>query len=154
MSDVWWLKTERQSDMIYFAKFPVFGRSGRLPLLSMRSHPNLRSLWLELFVWLLAIAAQILTVVLWFTVTALNVTFLSLWLLLGMFLHLTKVITIGKVWNVWFRVWTGSTLFSTDMDVDTEVLNECLREEFYFESMPQFVLQLANGFLLGRMSHV
>eukprot|EP01034_Spumella_vulgaris_P031444 gene31444-biopygen26827 len=26
---------------------------------------------------------------------------------------------------MWFRVWTGSTLFSTDIDVDTEALNEC-----------------------------
>eukprot|EP01034_Spumella_vulgaris_P021459 gene21459-27493_t len=85
---------ERQSDMIYFAKFPVFGRSGRLPLLSMQSHHNLRSLLLELFV------------------------------------------------NVWFHVWTGSTMFSTDIDVDTEALDECLREEFYFESMPQVALQL------------
>eukprot|EP01034_Spumella_vulgaris_P002239 gene2239-2914_t len=42
---------------------------------------------------------------------ALHFVFLTLWLVLGMFLHLTKVITIGKVWNVWFRVWTGSTLF-------------------------------------------
>eukprot|EP01034_Spumella_vulgaris_P045424 gene45424-56580_t len=37
-----------------------------------------------------------------------------------MFLNLTKVITIGKVWNVWFRMWTDSTLFNTDIDVDTE----------------------------------
>eukprot|EP01034_Spumella_vulgaris_P033471 gene33471-41304_t len=70
IAEVWWLTADRRDDSIYFAKFPVFGRS---------------------------------------------------------------VITIGKVWNVWPRVWTGGTLFSTDMDVDTEALNECLREEFYFE---------------------
>eukprot|EP01034_Spumella_vulgaris_P038918 gene38918-48057_t len=120
LRDVCWLSIGRDSDSILYAKFPCFGRSGRFPFLSRRSHHNLRSLLLELVVWVIALVVQLICVVLWLCVLPLNVAFILSWLLLGMFLHLSKVITIGKVWNVWFRVWTGSTLFSTDIDVDTE----------------------------------
>eukprot|EP01034_Spumella_vulgaris_P032539 gene32539-40151_t len=135
---VWWLTVERGVDRIYYPRFPIFGESGRLPFLSPKRHDNLRMMILEFVVWIVALCAQAATIVVWFLLLFVNVVFLFVWLILGIFFHMTKVITLGIVWNTWFRVWTGGSEHDTDVDIDTEELNKCLQHEFYYETLPQF----------------
>jgi hypothetical protein len=80
--------------------------------------------------------------------------FLLFWYFFGIFLHLTKTLTIGNVWNLWFRVFTLSNEMDTDVVVDTAELNEGLFYEFLLESIPQFALQVTNNSLLNEWSTI
>jgi hypothetical protein len=82
------------------------------------------------------------------------IPFLFLWYFFGIFLHLTKTLTIGNVWNLWFRVFTLSNEMDTDVVVGTAELNEGLFYEFLLESMPQFALQVTNNTLLNEWSAI
>jgi hypothetical protein len=130
MDGIWWLSCGHEGDTIYFAKFPCFGEDGRFPLLSCKMHHTLAALFLEGVVWVIAIVCQLLTLIIWPLMLLINILFLFLWFCVGVFLHMTKTVTIGRVWTAWFRIWTNSDEHYTDVDVDTEELNKCLQEEF------------------------
>lgn len=150
--DSWWLRAGNDLDHIYYPIFPFFASNGgRLPLLSSTEHSTFGSVLLEGIAWICAITAQIATFV---VVIPANILFLAFWYLVGAFLHMSKMITIGTVWNVWFQLWTQSTIHSTDVDVDTAELIQFLEEEFVTETIPQFVIQLINNLLLGRFSPI
>eukprot|EP01031_Cornospumella_fuschlensis_P024809 gene24809-29980_t len=152
LSNIWWLEAGREEDHICFPKFPLFKSSGgRLPFLSSTEHSSFPSVVAELVAWIIAIVSQILTVV--FFLPA-NVLFLGFWFLVGVFLHLTKMLTVGKVWNAWFSIWTQSGIHDTDVDVDTAELIQSLEEEFVAETIPQFAVQLANNVMLKRFTPI
>lgn len=155
-SGVFWLRAGREEaqhgDSIYYAQFPCFGNNGRFPVLSCVRHENLLYLILEGFVWIIAIVCQILTLALVPVYIVGNVLLHVLWLFLGIFLLMTKTLAIGRVWNLWFRFWTASSAFDTDVDVDTKDLNTYLHHEFYYESVPQFIVQVINAFLMKQLS--
>lgn len=152
LRDSWWLRAGNDQDHIYYPIFPFFASNdGRLPFLSSREHSTFGSVLMEGIAWLLAITAQIATFV---VVIPANILFLNFWYVVGAFLHMSKMITIGKVWNLWFQVWTQSTTHSTDVDVDTAELIQFLEEEFLTETIPQFIIQLINNLLLGRFSPI
>lgn len=149
--DAWWLKAGRDGDSFYYAVFPYFS-DGRFPVISCKTHGNLGLVFLEGFVWVLAVIAQIGTLLLWVMLAVTRIALLVVWFVLGTFSYMTKTITIGRVWNVWFRVWTGGNAHETDVEVDTHALNTSLQQEFYFETLPQVVIQLVNTFLLRQLS--
>eukprot|EP01033_Poteriospumella_lacustris_P005766 gene5766-4131_t len=148
----WWLRAGNEADHIYFPLFPCFAdNGGRLPLLSSTEHSTFASVLLEGVAWLVAIAAQAATFA---VVLPANVLALVAWFVVGAFLHLSKMITIGSVWNVWFAFWTQSDAHATEVDVDTAELIQSLEEEFLTETIPQFVIQLTNNLLLGRFTPI
>lgn len=148
----WWLRAGNEADHIYFPLFPCFAdNGGRLPLLSSTEHSTFASVLLEGVAWLVAIAAQAATFA---VVLPANVLALAAWFVVGAFLHLSKMITIGSVWNVWFAFWTQSDAHATEVDVDTAELIQSLEEEFLTETIPQFVIQLTNNLLLGRFTPI
>jgi hypothetical protein len=63
---------------------------------------------------------------------------------------MTKAISMGTVWNLWFRVWTGYSLWNDEEGtVDTEDLNYGLLAQFCLETVPHIALQTVNNTLLG-----
>jgi hypothetical protein len=152
LAGIWWLSCDRDGDKIYYAKFPCFGETGRFPLLSCKMHHTLLALFMEGVVWVIAIVFQLLTLVMWPLMLPVNILLLFLWFCAGVFLHMTKTITVGRVWSAWFRIWTNTDEHYTDVDVDTEELNKCLQEEFYLETLPQVALQMVNNLLLEQFS--
>lgn len=151
IGEAWWLKAGRDGDAFYFAVFPIFA-NGRFPVISCAKHDNLAWVVLEAFVWVIAIGAQVLTLFGWIVFALVHPLFIVLWFALGCVFYLTKTITIGGVWNFWFGMWTASDDHATTVEVDTHALNSCLQHEFYFETMPQVVIQLVNTFLLRQLS--
>ena len=139
-----WLGSSKSDDPIYFATF-----QGQR-ILSLDSHSNIFFVFVEVVIWLMAIAAQLLTYLLWPLVAGVYLAFLAMWFVLGAYLHMAKVLAIGRVWNLWIFVWRGwvTDEFSTDVTFDTEEHNHSLRNEFYFETAPQFFLQLTNNTLI------
>lgn len=112
-------------------------------IVSFEHHDNLYVVVLEAITWIVAIALQALTLV------ALP-AFLVFWLLIGIFLQMTKTIAMGTVWNVWFFVWTGHRHWhDTYGTVDTEDLNYGLLSQFCLETVPHIILQSVNNTLLG-----
>jgi len=146
-----WLKAGRDGDTFYYAVFPCF-KDGRFPVISCKSHGNLALVFLEGIVWVIALVAQVVSPLIWLLFAIVHTFTLLFWFVLGAFFYMTKTITIGRVWNFWFRVWTGGNEHETNVQVDTHALNTCLQHEFYLETLPQVVIQLVNTFLLRQLS--
>lgn len=145
-----WLEANSEDDYIYYPVFPAFS-DGHLPWLSQKEHNTFISVLLEGIAWIIAFLAQLATLV---VMIPGNIAFLGLWFLVGCMLHLTKLMSVGKVWNVWFSVWTRSDAHATTVDVDTAQLIACLEQEFYIETIPQFIIQLTNNLLLKRFTTI
>jgi hypothetical protein len=131
----------QQGDHIPFPT--ILGRRFSL-LISFDSHDNLYVVVLEVITWMVAIFAQAATLVL-------LPMFLVLWLMIGIFLQMTKTIAMGTVWNTWFYVWTGHTYWHDEYGtIDTEDLNYGLLSQFCLETIPHIILQSVNNTLLGK----
>lgn len=150
LDDAKWLGFSRSNDPIYFATF-----QGRR-ILSLDSHSNLALVLLEVVVWVVAGAAQVVCLCLWPFVTAVNLLFVALWFALGAYLHMAKVLSIGGVWNAWVWVWRGGRRdeFQTSVAFDTNEHNTSLKNEFFFETAPQILLQTTNNFVMNSWSSV
>lgn len=94
------------------------------------------------------IAWWIVKLVLLLPALLIGVPFLFVWITFGCFLHMTKTFCIGRVWNMWYRVFLLSDALDTNVALDTAELNESLFFEFLMESLPQFLLQVINNTLL------
>ena len=66
-----------------------------------------------------------------------------------MFLYQTKLLAFVPFWNLWVKRWTGN-----DEDylkkglVDVTMLNKSILTELIFESLPQIIIQVVNGFFM------
>lgn len=145
-----WLGYSRSNDPIFFAT--VHHRR----ILNLDSHSNIILVLVEVVIWVAAISLQLLCLLLWPVVALLYFTFLASWFVLGIYLHMSKVLSIGRVWNGWVFIWRGFVAdeFQTDISFDTEEHNVSLRNEFFFETMPQFLLQITNNTLTKTWSDV
>jgi hypothetical protein len=121
----------------------IFGKRFTL-LVVFDVHDSLYNLTFELLNWLVAITCQFCTL---FFLPA----FVVLWLVVGFMLQLTKTISISKIWDTWFYVWTSGDALSDQGPggVDTEELNYAILIQFVCETIPQMVLQATNNSLLG-----
>ena len=104
--------------------------------------------------WMLCILMQSVLLVPASVLLAVHVPFWVCWFVVGTVLYQTKVITIGPVWNLWFRVWSGNDLFDTNIDIDTRLFNKSLLSEFVLESLPQLIIQGYNNTLLDKWTLV
>jgi len=138
---------------------PFFCNSQRNPLVVV---------WV-LICWVSAVVTQVL---IWVIVFSLWPVFLSLWFLIGIILQMTKVLAIGRVWNVWFTMWTASDKYSLPYfdtgrtrsrlvaipqgvdDVDTEDFNWVTVIHVFSESIPMLILQIVNSYLLNQFNAV
>lgn len=111
--------------------------------ISCYQHGNLFLVVWEIVGWGFAFAIQSALSVFMFTYPL----FLIVWLIVGMLLQVTKILAVGRVWNFWFRVWTGDETYSipSDIIVDTEDFNGSQLIQFLFESIPQLIVQLFNS---------
>jgi len=102
----------------------------------------------------------------------LRVLFLVFWFCFGLLLFSTKTISINRVWNMWFTVWTGKKTYNLSSkelvelhwfkpikfgeertpinNVDQKFLNESIATEFVFESLPQLIIQGMNNTYAGQ----
>ena len=98
-----------------------------------------------------------------FTQAILVLVFVLLWplgclilLLIGIVLQMSKLLSVGKVWNWWFYAWTGENNFQVSSEdtytIDTEDFNFSTYFHAAFESLPQLIIQSYNGFLLGKFN--
>ena len=142
LGDVMFLQYEgHEEDRFYFPAYrSKHDRQKRplFPFLSQHDHSQIHLVVMEFLAWIFAIALQLSVIPLWFFGSLFYaMMFLPFWLAMGCVFHATKVIAVGAVWNLWFRVWTCSDRNKTDVVVDTKQLNECLCHEFLYESLPQ-----------------
>lgn len=113
-------------------------------IISIDAHDNLVGLGLELLTWLVAVVGQVLTLIF-------LPMFVIVWFLIGCLFQMTKTITMTRMWDLWFRVWTNSDTFRDigGGGVDTHMLNYALLAQFVLETLPNIVIQPVNNTLLG-----
>jgi len=66
-------------------------------------------------------------------------------LIIGTTLYHSKIMSIGKVHNTWFTVFTGRKLCNMRDPLHLSLLNESLLYSVLWYSIPQFALQAANA---------
>jgi hypothetical protein len=109
------------------------------------NHDGLPHLFSFFAIWMAAGLYQLVIGFIFFIWFSCSLIFQSAWFLLGIFLHLTKLFTIGRVQTFWFYLWTGGNRFECDRDVDIGTLNRDMLAEFLMESLPQLLVQSINN---------
>ena len=121
--------------------------------ISFERHDTLLKLISYWISWALVIALQLACLAVFSMIAlpalAVHLPFYIVWLFIGFFLHQTKSLAIGKIWTLWFRVWTGTNKYELTALVDTGFMNESLFAEFVFETLPQLVIQTTNNQLIN-----
>jgi hypothetical protein len=147
-SEVLWLRYETGDD---FVPYPVSNK-GRISFFyDTKIHDSLYKLAWELLVWILAIVTQALYVVLMWVQFILFLSLLPVWFGFGVLLELTNTLSIGRVWDIWFKVWTGSDEFSEPaVSVDSAMMNYGLVNRLLFETVPVTIIQIINNELLEK----
>ena len=76
---------------------------------------------------------------------------LVLWFVVGSFLYNSRTLAIGRVRRLWYYIWKGGvdTIGVEIPPVDTAVLNQSLFSGFILEDLPQLIIQITNGALVG-----
>lgn len=115
---------------------------------SYEEHDGIDKLAWYWILWVVLVSLQLAFIVLSIVWYAIAAAFLTVWLLIGLFLYQMKMLAIGKVWNSWFYSWTQSTDFNKEMSLDASVLNESLFHEFVLETIPQIAIQSINNSLI------
>jgi len=109
-------------------------------------------------VWTLLVAAQVLSLAIFtafvVAVTTLQVLLCLAWLMLGFLVHQMKCMGVGRVCNLFFRVWTGSDAFNVSTNVDKKVMEGSLLAGVLMGNLPQLILQAANNVLTDQWTAV
>ena len=83
------------------------------------------------------------------------IAFFSPVYIFGAFCYQSKVIAIKPVWDTWILLWTFSNNYSMEeFQIDTAILNESLFSEFFFETLPQLLIQSLNSRATGLFGSV
>ena len=122
--------------------------NGERSSLSYEEHDGIEKVIWYWLLWILLVTSQVIFVVLSFIWYMVAIAFAAIWLLVGLFLYQTKMLAIGKVWNIWFVAWTRCNDFSKDANLDASLLNESLFHEFIMETIPQIAIQSINNSLI------
>lgn len=131
-----WLSTDRGYPLI----------DGQFSSMSFDSHDNIPKGVLYVTLWLILIFVQfwwLFIFFMWFSIT--NGPLVFTWFAIGVFLVQSKVISIGKIWSAWFRVWDGTDYFHKSLDLDTALLNESLFADFVLQASPMLIIQAINN---------
>jgi len=109
------------------------------------NHDSIPKLMVLGCTWLFFLASQIGYLMVFGVWLIIAGCFLVGWLLLGIWVFQNKTLSTKLVWNLWFRVWTGTTEFDKMVEVDVAILNGSVFAEFMCETLPQIVLQFTNN---------
>ena len=132
---VWWL-SQRQGVPIGY---------NNVPWERYEYHDSIPKGIILLLTWVVAIALQCGCLVLYALWLICCSGFLCVWFVMGLWIFQNKTLAAKDVWNLWFRVWTGSNEFDKEMGIDVSILNESLLAEFATETLPQLTLQFINN---------
>ena len=78
-----------------------------------------------------------------------NAVFLLPWILFGFFLYGTKVMAIGSVQRLWFRIWTGSEEHATKDMLDVHMMNETICVHILYTTFAHLIIQAVNNSLVA-----
>jgi len=120
-------------------------RGGKL-WLSLPQHDTLLKVIYFIVLWVLCVVAQILSIacfcVLYAPIVAVHIPLWTVWLLLGAYLLQIKMLSVGRVWTIYFRVWLANdNRLDSKAIVDTTLMNHALLAEFLTETLPQLLIQ-------------
>jgi hypothetical protein len=140
---VWWLGYERGDDLIPVPTIP----SGRLVVfLEFKMHDSLYKLLWEVIVWIIALVLQLVYFVFKLLIFLFYSFFLFCWISVGVIFELTNTLSVGRIWDLWFRVFTESEDFTDEsISADTSMMNYGLMNRLLFETLPCTVIQVANN---------
>ena len=74
--------------------------------------------------------------------------------IVGMVLNSTKIIAVGRLSTLWFQGLTGSSKFSSNAIIDTQVLNSSIFSHLFFRTFPHVIVQVINNTYLGNWTLV
>jgi hypothetical protein len=145
---VLWLRYETGDD---FVPYPA-STKGRISFFfDTKIHDSLYKLVWELVVWILAVVAQASYIVYVWVQFGLCLCLLPVWFAFGVLLELTNTLSVGRVWDTWFKVWTGTDEFSEpDVSIDSAMMNYGLVNRLLFETFPVTIVQIINNELLEK----
>lgn len=130
--------------------FPTWKKQKITILLEIKRHDSLYKVIWQIIVWFISILYQIV-----YTCALLIFDFciypylLIIWLFVGVLFEMTNTLAIGRVWDLWFRMWTESHEYSDPhLSVDTSVANYGLMNRLLFETLPSTLLQVFNNMQL------
>lgn len=118
-------------------------------LFDTTEHDSLYKLVWELMVWIIAVLMQFIFI-LYVNLRFVGfICFLPVCFAFGVLLELTNTLSIGRAWDVWFRLWTGTEEFSEPhVSIDTAMMNYGLMNRLLFETFPATITQIINNVLL------
>ena len=120
-----------------------------LPWKYFNEHDSIPKLLILGIQWVLLIGLQVAAVLVYIVWACLAICFLFVWLLVGIWVFQSKVLSTRHVWNTWFRVWTGGDQFDKTIEIDVAILNGSIFAEFMCETLPQICVQALNNELTG-----
>ena len=123
-------------------------RGNQISALAIDHFDDIPKLILFVFVWATCIIGQLVCFIPFCILAVVPSVILFL---VGALLQTLKVLSVGKFWNIWFRLWTSSDQFDTDIDLDTGVLNRALFAHL-LETIPQLTIQVYNSQQIGKFS--
>jgi len=123
--------------------------------LAATDHMELGSAILNLFLILLYLVLQILSIPMYFVLLLLQLILIPIWFFIGAILLWTKVDAMGTVWTTWFYYWTATDDFAAVFEdpntvIDTEVFNGSMFMHCFFHSIPHILLQVINNSLIRK----
>jgi hypothetical protein len=109
--------------------------------LTFANHDSVVKAFLYILLWLIVVILQFFYLFSFFVWVVLSLVYLGPLALLGIYLFQCKVISVGPVWNFYFRMWAGSgaEIARRTIDVDTGILNLSLLAHL-LNTFPQVIL--------------
>ena len=103
-----------------------------------------------------------------FTILLMWLLFVIFWFCIGLVLQMTKLLSLGRLWNTWFFCWTGDVKYSVPIirrqedvphrqlseDIDTEDFNWSTFFHTVCETFPMLIYQVFNSVLLNEFNFV
>jgi hypothetical protein len=148
-SRLWWLGYRTGTDVI---PYPTSNGKRITIFIENEIHDSLYKLLWEAFVWILCIFGQTLYTILTFSSDCfLYVIFLIFWFSVGVVFELSNTLAIGRVWDLWFRLWTESEDFTElEITVDTSMMNYGFLNRLLLETFPSAIIQIINNVALKK----
>ena len=103
-----------------------------------------------------------------FTILLMWLLFVIFWFCIGLVLQMTKLLSLGRLWNMWFFCWAGDVKYSVPIirrkddphhkqfseDIDTEDFNWSTFFHTVCETFPMLIYQVFNSVLLNEFNFV
>jgi len=119
-----------------------------MPIVLFADHESLIKLFFYLISVIVVFFFQLVTLGVYLIFIALISPIVVFWFFIGCYFYQSKLISMKGIWNMWFRIWSGSDDHYISAQVDSAIMNESFMVEFLFLTIPQLVVQIANNTIL------